>query len=228
VYHLQLRQFPHNLSRFNLTEVQLRPIVEPWANDHWVELGERKWSPHQAKLTILEGPQLPVQQLSMGRGWRNAQRGGRDVTEHVLAAARQAPARQPSAAPDREPTAISPAPALGPSSEAALLTDSLALELLSVLERASAPLSQAWRMAQARLPDRAASESLALAEQAVMSLLDRRLIVLATVAADRSDAPDANKRGGAVLEGEAIKPALRALDSWLAAGRPVAIHMRRA
>jgi hypothetical protein len=234
VYHLQLRQFPHNLCRFNLTDVQLHPVVEPWANNHWVELGERKWSPHQAKLTILEGPQLPVQQLSMGRGWRNAQRGGRDVTEQVLAAARQASARQASArqssAPVREPTASSPAPAPDPSSETTLLADSLALELLSLLERERppVPLSQAWRLAQARLPDRTASASLALAEQAVMSLLGRRLIVLLPNAPHPPDAHDADGGGGGVLESEAIDPALRALDSWLVDGRPAAIHMRRA
>jgi hypothetical protein len=223
VYHLQLRQFPHNLCRFNLNDAQLRPVIEPWANDHWVELGERKWSPHQAKLTILEGPQLPVQQLSMGRGWRNAQRGSRDVTEHVLAAATQAPARGPSE-PQREPTAISPS--LSP--EAELLADSLALELLSLLERESVPLSQAWRLAHARLPDRTASESLALAERAVASLLGRRLIVLATVTAHGSDPPDADERGGDAYEDVAIEPALRAADSWLADGESPSIQMRRA
>jgi hypothetical protein len=226
VYHLQLRQFPHNLCRFNLTDAQLRPVVEPWANDHWVELGQRKWSPHQAKLTILEGPQLPVQQLSMGRGWRNAQRGGRDVTAHVLAAARQAPAVAPS--PVQEPGAVSPAPADGPSSQTTLLADSLALELLSLLETRTAPLSQAWRMAATRLPDRGASESLALAERAIASLLDRGLVVLASVAAERSSRSGAEEDGGDALDAAAIEPTLRSLDSWLAEGQPFAIHIRRA
>jgi hypothetical protein len=227
VYHLQLRQFPHNLCRFNLTDAELRPVIEPWAHDHWVELDDRKWSPYQAKLTILEGPQLAVQQLSMGRGWRNAQRGSRDVTERVLAAARQAPATGPSAR-DPGPAPISPPATPDPSPEAALLADSLALELLSLLERESVPLTQAWRLADARLPDRAASESLALAERAIASLLGRRLIVLAAVTAHRSDAPDADERGGDVLEDEAIELALRAPDSWLADGQPASIHMRRA
>jgi hypothetical protein len=227
MYHLELRQFPHNLCRFNLTDVQLRPVIEPWANDHWVELGERKWSPHQAKLTILEGPQIPLAQLSMGRGWRNAQRASRDVTEHVLAAARQAPAGAPSA-PGGDPRASAPAAAPGPSSQDTLLADSLALELLSLLERSSVPLSQAWRLAQARLPDGAASESLALAELAVTSLLNRSLIVLETVPAREADAPHADGGGGGVLDGEATEPALRALDSWLAHGQPASVRMRRA
>lgn len=225
MYHLQLRQFPHNVCRFNLTDAQLLEVLEPWAHDGWVELGERKWNPHQAKLTILEGPQIPVQQLSMGRGWRNAQRAGRDVTEHLLAAARQAPAREPSA-PVQEPTANSMAPAHGTSSETALLADSLALELLSLLERASVPLSQAWRLAQARLPDRTASESLALAEQAVTSLLGRRLIVLA-FAAHQSSARNAEQGGGEPLKPETTEPALGALESWAPDGQPGAVHLRR-
>lgn len=227
MFHLQLRQFPHNLCRFNLTDLQLRPVIEPWANDQWVELGERKWSPHQAKLTILEGPQLAVQQLSMGRGWRSAQRGGRDVTDQVLAAARQAPAAAPSV-PVEEPAAVSPAPAAGRSSEATLLVDSLALELLSVLETTPLPLSQAWRMAQARLPDRSASESLALAERAVASLLDRRLILLESVAAKRASSPDADGGGGGELDAAAVAPTLRSIDSWLADGQRALVHIRRA
>lgn len=226
MYHLQLRQFPHNLCRFNLTDAELRPVIEPWAHDHWVELDDRKWSPYQAKLTILEGPRLAVQQLSMGRGWRNAQRRSSDVTERVLAAARQTPATEPGA-PDPRPASISPPATPDPSPEGALLADSLALELLSLLERESVPLRQAWRLADARLHGRAASESLALAERAIVSLLDRRLIVLAAVTAHRSDAPD-DEPGGDVLADEAIEPALRAADSWLADGQPASIHMRRA
>jgi hypothetical protein len=234
VYHLQLRQFPHNLCRFNLTDAQLRPVVEPWANESWVELGERKWSPHQAKLTILEGPQMPVQQLSMGRGWRNAERRGRDVTEQVLAAARRAPAATPSASrAEPTPVALSSAPgtAPGPSPDPTLLADSLALELLALVEGAPAPLSQAWRLAQARLPVGAASDALALAEQAVESLHRRGLIVLAPCAAPAPDAPgatDAGGAGGGGLDGDALGLALRSLDSWLSDGQPGAIHIRRA
>jgi hypothetical protein len=90
MYHLELRQFPHNLCRFNLTEQQLRAVVEPWAAEKVVDIGERKWSPHQAKLTILEGPQLAVAELSMGRGWRAAQRQSTNVTERIMGLATEA------------------------------------------------------------------------------------------------------------------------------------------
>src|SRR5438128_10937216 len=94
MFHVELRQFPHNLCRFNLSEHELRAIAERWAREQWVALGDRKWDPIQARLTILEGPKLGPEQLTMGRGWRAAQRSGSDVTAGVLADAR---ARLPGA-----------------------------------------------------------------------------------------------------------------------------------
>ena len=157
MYHVELRQFPHNLCRFNLTTEELHSVVEPWSREQWVELGERKWSPHQARLTILEGPRIPVEQLSMGRGWRTAQRQSEDVTERVLVAARQAG----TAAPQTLTQTASP--------DVAFPADSLAVELLSVLGDDPAALLAAWRLAAAQWPERPAGECLALAEQAVRS-----------------------------------------------------------
>jgi hypothetical protein len=218
MYHLELRQFPHNLWRFNLSEQQLRAIVEPWASEQWVELGERKWSLHQAKLTILEGPQMPVQQLSMGRGWRNAQRRSEDVTERVLAAARQA-----SSVALQPPAAAAPP---SPSPDLALLADSLGLELLALLDSAPAPLSQVWRLAHARFPERPAAECLALAERAVRSLLRRRLIVLLPAAARAGDGVVADDTAETVKEQD-IEPALRAFETWAADGASGGLRMRK-
>lgn len=86
MFHVELRQFPHNACAFNLSEDELlERVVGPWAAGEWVELGERKWSPHRAKLTVLEGPRLELADLAMGRGWRNAEHRGKDVTASVLA-----------------------------------------------------------------------------------------------------------------------------------------------
>ncbi len=87
MFHLELRQFPHNACRFNLTDAEMWAVVEPWSRDEWIEEGERKWSPHQARLTVLEGPHMEVEDLAMGRGWRNAQHKSTDVTERVIAEA---------------------------------------------------------------------------------------------------------------------------------------------
>jgi hypothetical protein len=211
VYHLELRQFPHNLARFNLDDQQLRAIIEPWARGQWVELGERKWSPHQAKLTILEGPRIPMDQLSMGRGWRNAQRQSEDVTMRLLAQVSEieAPAaeRQQDSASDRRH-----------------LADSLALELLTLLADAPVSLSEAWRLVSMRCPEQSPSECLALTEQAVRSLLRSRLIVLLHANPRTSDR---ESRVDATEEQEA-EPLLRILDSWTGDGGSAGVRMRRA
>jgi hypothetical protein len=155
MYHVELRQFPHNFCRFNLTEGELREtILETWVQGGWIELGERKWNPHQAKLTVLEGPHLPVEQLSMGRGWRNAVRSSEDVTERVTVAARGTLEPSPDS-PRASPPATTKA---GPAVEA------LVLELLKQLGDDPVPLVRAWLLALERHPDRTPSECLALAE----------------------------------------------------------------
>ena len=35
MYHLEIRQFPHNVCRFNLSERELLPIAVPWAREEW-------------------------------------------------------------------------------------------------------------------------------------------------------------------------------------------------
>lgn len=151
MYHLELRQFPHNTCRFNLTEQELRVVLEPWVREKFVEVGERKWSPHQAKLTILEGPRLEVQQLSMGRGWRNAQRQSEDVTERLLAQAKQA---------DDATAGVGDAAPAGGFAE----------QLRPLLGADPAALLQAWRLIADRRPELSPSESLALAEATLTSL----------------------------------------------------------
>ena len=156
VYHVELRQFPHNMCRFNLSERELfDTVVEAWAQERWIEFGERKWDPHQARLTVLEGPHLEVEQLAMGRGWRSAQRQGEDVTERVLEQARE---RQ-----DARAAAASEASA----SAAAAGADE---QLLGLLGADPGELLASWRLTAARRPELAPSEALALAEATLRSL----------------------------------------------------------
>jgi hypothetical protein len=155
VYHVELRQFPHNMCRFNLSERELfDTIVRAWAQEQWIEFGERKWNPHQARLTVLEGPQLGVEQLAMGRGWRNAQRHSEDVTERVLAQATQ----------EAQAAAAAAAAAAGASAEGA---DG---QLLALLGADPGALLASWRLTAARRPELAPSEALALAETTLRSL----------------------------------------------------------
>ena len=154
MYHVELRQFPHNFSRFNLTEEELHSIVHEWVQGRPVDVGERKWSPLQARLTILEGPELPLDELSMGRGWRTAQRRSEDVTERVLAAA----------SPQAQTQAMPPAGTGGPAGP---LADplSVGVQIAGLLGPDAARLLEVWRAAAARSPGLSPSETLALAER---------------------------------------------------------------
>lgn len=179
MYHLELRHFPHSAWRFNLSEQDLAAIVQPWVREQVVDVGERKWSPHLAKLTILEGPKLDVTELSMGRGWRSAQRRSEDVTQRVLDAAKQAMQGAVAAAgtPPAAPAAVAPGPAapapaaseaVAPAAAAAL-SDPVALgvQLAALLAPDPMALLEAWRVAAAGSPGLAPSDSLALAERAM-------------------------------------------------------------
>ncbi len=88
MYHVELRHFPFTAYRFNLSDRELLALLDPWVHDKWIDLDERKWSPQQARITVLEGPEMPVYELSMGRGWRSAQRKSKDVSAQVLERAR--------------------------------------------------------------------------------------------------------------------------------------------
>jgi hypothetical protein len=193
MYHVELRHFPHSAWRFNLSDQDLRAVVEPWIREKAVDFGERKWSPHLAKLTVLEGPKLEVQQLSMGRGWRTAQKQSQDVTERVLDTAREAlqhaageggavaggvPARGISPASERpggEPVENgTPAPTAPVGGADALaggrpVSDPVALgvQLAALLGPDPMGLLEAWRQAVATSPGLAPSDSLALAERAL-------------------------------------------------------------
>jgi hypothetical protein len=180
VFHLELRQFPHNACRFNLTEAEMWTVVEPWSRDEWIEEGERKWSPHQARLTVLEGPHLEIEDLSMGRGWRNAQRRSTDVTERVIAHA-LAPggAPSPGARTSAEPAAQG-APAAAAAnvvsredpSPGSRENELRRQDLRTLLGPDPTALLQAWRLAAERRPELSPSESLALAERTLRSLDD--------------------------------------------------------
>ena len=159
MYHIELRQFPHNLNHYNLSGDQLRVIVEPWVREKVFEVEERKWNPQTAKLIILQGPELPLDQLTMGRGWAAAQREGVDVTDQVLAQAAAAAAAEAQAG-------APPAPAAAGSSPQ-LTLEALGAQAAALLGSDPGRLLAEWRSAAARAPGLSPSESLALAEHAL-------------------------------------------------------------
>jgi hypothetical protein len=226
MYHVELRQFPHNFCRFNLTERELREaILDVWTQGGWIEFGERKWNPHQANLTVIEGPRLALEQLSMGRGWRAAARDGQDVTEQLLAAVRadarpsyeRSTADMPEAI-DRE-SASYEAPGGAHAPEMHLLADSLGLEVLAKLSEEPIPLAIVWQLARGRYPDWSASDCLALAEHTVRSLAVSRLAIVLVEGEDGESA-------ASVSEGE-LDAALRPIEGWSNAPGSASVGIRR-
>lgn len=143
MFHVELRQFPHQARAFNLTREQLDArIVGPWVSDGGIELDERRWSSERAKLTIYEGPELAPDQLGLGRGWANVTRSGEDVTARVLAELAQ------------------PAPVA-----------ELKRELLDRCAYGPVALRRLLELTGERYPHSRASERLALSEEAVWELL---------------------------------------------------------
>ncbi len=233
MYHVELRQFPHNFCRFNLTERELREtILDAWAQGEWIDFGERKWNPHQAHLTVLEGPRLALEQLTMGRGWRAAIREGQDVTEQLLAAI-PADAGVLDEADRRESGGVDAQTgrAGGPESRSntatgasahdmRLLADSLGLELLAKLNNEPVPLALVWDLARQRHPEWTASDCLKLAEYAVRSLAGSRLAVVLI------DGHSGELESAASME--QIDMALRPICNWSAGISPWPVSIRRA
>ncbi len=148
MYHVQLRQGLHNMSRFNLDEGELREILDPWVAGQPVRFGERIWSPQQASVTVLAGPELALGELSLGRGWRTAERRGEDVTERSLAGARRELVDRAAAPSEQNDDALA-----------------AGVTLAGLLGGDAAALLAAWREVAAQAPGSAPSETLALAER---------------------------------------------------------------
>jgi hypothetical protein len=189
MYHVELRQFPHNMCRFNLDKAALAAILDPWVQRRVVEFGERKWHPEQARVRILEGPSIPVAQLTMGRGWRTAERQSTDVTERLLAEAEAnrdvVAAAEAAAAGEspKAPSATAPGPSIAAASDGGLAGAggaqaasgtapagdpfALGMQMAAVLGPDAMRLLDAWRAAAASSPGLAPSETLALAERSL-------------------------------------------------------------
>jgi hypothetical protein len=93
-FHVEISSgFRQRARAFNLDESEVRArVLEPWVAGRTIHLGEKDFEPKDSKLIVLEGPELEDIDLSMGRGWSNAERASENVTRRLVAAA-SAPAR---------------------------------------------------------------------------------------------------------------------------------------
>jgi hypothetical protein len=227
MFHIELRQAPHHLHRFNLEKRHLQAMVlEPWIRGAPIEMGERIWDPSKASILVLEGPQIAVGRLTMGRGWAIAHREGTDVTKQAIEAVRQVLAEAAAEAAHASVAAgASAAPAsagialatqVAPA-DAAVLADALGLELLRGLGETPMSLPAAWRIAAERHPQLPIGSALDMARGAVASLARSRLVSLA--AAGVSEGED--------LDGESLEQALASIDSWTLDAGPSSLWIRR-
>jgi hypothetical protein len=150
VFHVELRQFPHQTRSFNLTREELETrVLRPWVSGVAVELDDRRWAPDRARLTIYEGPVLSGDQLGLGRGWANVTRQGEDVTARLLAEAAHPPA-----------------------------VVELKRELVQRADGEAVTVATLVELTGERYPNARVSERLALCEQAVWELLHEGAVEL--------------------------------------------------
>jgi hypothetical protein len=151
VFHVELRQFPHQTRAFNLTREELDSrVLRPWVAGSPVEMNDHKWLPDRAKLTIYEGPMLTPDQLGLGRGWSSLTRDGENVTDRLLAEVAHPP----------------------PVAE-------LKRELVARCADGPTGISELIALAGQRYPQSRVSERIALCEQAVWELLHEGAVQLA-------------------------------------------------
>jgi hypothetical protein len=214
MFHVELRQTSHRLHRFNLDQRELRAaVLAPWVRGAQIEIGERVWDPSTASILVLEGPEIPIGRLTMGRGWAVAQREGTEVTAQVIASVRRELA---DAIVDAEPERIAPASATAD----AMLIDALGLELLRRIGETPVSLSAAWRIAAQRHPQLPVGAALDLTRRAVASLVRSRLARVVRIApAGGGEAVD--------LDGPALDDALATIDAWTLESGPGALCLQR-
>ena len=196
MFHIEVRKFPHVARSFNLSEAELNAkVLVPWSEGRIVELGEQKWEPATAKLKIIEGPELRVDEIGMGRGWPNALHRGEDVTARVLAAAK---ARMSGSG------AQSASDALGAFKDV----------VQAQCEANQLAIHQVLWLANSRHPEWRVSERVALAERAVWELLHEGKLTMVRRRAGDDGPRDVD------VEKEEWGRALLAWASWSDASAP--------
>jgi hypothetical protein len=89
-FHVQLQRSHHRARLFNLSEAELRrQLFDPWSQGTSARVGDRDWDPAECRLVVVESRSLEPSELALGRGWRIAEKIGRDVTAELLARERQ-------------------------------------------------------------------------------------------------------------------------------------------
>lgn len=90
MFHVEMRMGMHVVREFNLSEERLwLEFLAPLMADQDFTVEGHDFTPRKTRLKVYEGSELRPDQLSLGRGWQNVERTAADVTERVLARARE-------------------------------------------------------------------------------------------------------------------------------------------
>jgi len=156
MFHVEMRCGMHVVREFNLDERELWiKFLAPLMADRDFTFEGHDFTPRKTRIKIFNGPELRPDQMALGRGWQNVERGGSDVTEAVLARAREAGVPQPAAA---SPVAVA-AP------------DALRERLIGRLSAGPATLDDITRIAADLMPESSAEERLAASRDVALELL---------------------------------------------------------
>ncbi len=91
MFHVELRMGVQVAHQFNMSGPELdRTFLARLMADREFPYAGHDWNPRKLRITILEGPELEPYELAVGRGWGNAERSATDVTDSILARAREA------------------------------------------------------------------------------------------------------------------------------------------
>ena len=157
MFHVEMRMGMNVVREFNLSDERLwLDFLAPLMADQEFVLEGHDFTPRHTRLTVYEGPELRLDQLSFGRGWQNVERTATDVTERVLERARE------HAGHDTRPQRPVPGAA-----------DLMRERLLGRI--AAGPISghEILAIAAELMPDGTEQERLDAAQRAVWALLER-------------------------------------------------------
>ncbi|HEX2703967.1 MAG TPA: hypothetical protein VHM72_11130 [Solirubrobacteraceae bacterium] len=155
MYHVEIRENPQRANAFNLDLARLHAeLIDPWLSGEVFEFGGSEWIPQRTTMMILEGPELPLHRLGLGRGWTNALHEGKDVTMEVLEAAKAANTGRASVA----------------ARAGAGRAPDIERDILARVAVGPLSLPVVWDRAEIVAPDASAGERLVLAEAALNHL----------------------------------------------------------
>lgn len=179
VFHVEMRAGSHVVREFNLNEQRLwLEFLAPLMADVDFTVAGHDFTPRKTRLAVYEGPELRSDQLGIGRGWQNVERTAVDVTERVLARAREHTARTAtrSGGAEVEQATAGATPAAAPAS-----VELLRERLIGRLSAGPVTAQEIEAAAAELMPDAAAHERLEIAKQAAWALLERGVAQLGPI-----------------------------------------------